>query len=342
MEKYAIYSYSLKEIPIRNGDQLPFDSSQPVNLSPEQKFELLFGKKTGALFPVQKVKKRGEADKYDCVVLRNDENLILLRLVNEKQKDFWEEQPGQNPIPVIEKTTKQSKPFSYIIIDTRPDVHLVLIQSRSDAWKNPNDIKDLLQESINWRLDVEDCGLEVVLSTKMLPTKFWDYVDRKRKKDGVPIKSMTFSFTNYLRRPDIDIKSTLSSDWRRLESFMKWMDSLGGGSGEIKINAPKNEALVTRKMADIKHMVEICMNSNYALSVTFTDGVTYKCNQEVRAEMPMKDENIRKEFEDGLRRFFLPYRLTEWIDDIIKETKKYQDVEEIKPKPGRKAERKVS
>ena len=185
--------------------------------------------------------------------------------------------------------------------------------------------------------------MEVTIQSKMMPTQFWDYVDRRRQKEGVSIKSMTFSFTNYKRRPDIDIKSSLSSGWNHMANFMEWIDRLGGDTGEFKITPPKDGDLIKRRsLADIRHMVEICMNSNYALTVTFSDGITYKCNQNLRAEVPMDDESIRIEFEGGNHLFFTPYRLTTWMDKLLEQTKKYQDVEDIKPKPSRKAKKQVS
>ena len=344
MEKYAIYSYTLKEKPRR--DELPAFEKVPhvEELSLEQRFELLFGEKPGADLPVQKIR-RGGADKYPCHVVRHEDNVVLLRLDKKKDVSIWEELPATgSPLSKIEKTTIKSTPYCYIIIDNRPDVRLIAIQSNSAAWRNPNDVKDLLQESMNWLLTtVYNFGVDVTIQTKMLPTKFWEYVDRRRKKEDVKIRSMTFSFANHKRRTDIDIKSALSSEWKHLESFMSWIDGLGGDRGEISVVPPKGGELMTRKrLADIKHMIEICLNSNYSLSVTFSDGVTYKCNENMRAEIPMEDETIREEFESGWKKFFTPYNLMIWLDNVLESIKKYEDVEEIKPKPGRKDEKQVS
>ena len=154
---------------------------------------------------------------------------------------------------------------------------------------------------------------------------------------------MTFSFANYKKRSDIDIKSSLSSGWNHLSNFIEWMDRLGGDRGEVSIIPPKGGELMKRKLADIQHMVEICANSNYALSVTFTDGITYKCNENIRAEVPMEDESVREEFEVGWKKLFTPYSLLTWIDNkVMKTINGFQDVEEIKPKPPRKVEKQVS
>lgn len=341
MEKYAIYTYQLKNKPRRREGELEFEEPLPSNLTAEQKFELLFGPK-GADVPIQKFNSSSSVDKKPCVVLNHDDNIIMLRLVNEKGKDIWEEKTTSAPVSRIEKTKTPSKPYCIIIIDNRPNAQIIAIQTGTDAWKSPNKVVDLLQGSFNWLLDVKNYGLEVSIMSKMMPTKFWDYVQKKKRDDNVYIKNMSFAFANHLRRPELDIQSALSSKWRRFDTFIEWINQLGGDKGEIRIEPPRNDALMKRKLADIKHMVEICMVSDYSLSVTFSDNVTYKCNQEVRAEMPMKDIRIRNRFEEGFKALFKPYHLTEWLDDIIEKTKQYRDVEEIRAKPVRKAKKQVS
>ena len=342
MEKYAIYSYKLTEKPFRNFDfQMP-GALRISQLSLEQRFELLFGKERGAVVEIKKVKKNGDVNHYPCKVLTHDNNIVLLRLVNDKDVDIWEEEETTtNPVPKIEKAKRPTKPYCYIFIDTRPDSHIIAIQSGTAAWRNTAEAKELLQKNLNDLLSLNDYGLEVNILSRMLHSNFWDYVNKRRRVEKVQIKSMTFSFANHKRRPDIDITTALSSEWKHFESFMGWIDRLGGDKGEIKIVPPKNAELIERKFADIKHMIEICANSNYALTVTFSDDITYKCNQELRAELPMK-EDIREDFDKGQHDLFHHYEIIDWIDDAKLKTDKYNEVEEIRSKPGRKAKAQVS
>lgn len=340
MHKFAIYSYKLVEKPIRNFD---LSLSEPVeNLSLDKRFELLFGKDKGAEVIIQKVNKNLNAEKFPCQVICHEFGVILLRLVNDKQVDIWEEKEStSSPISKIEKTKKQTKPYCYVVIDTRPDSHIIAIESGSAAWRNTSVVRELLQNSFNHLLGINDYGLEVTVLSKMLPSNFWDYVDKKRKKDNVYIKSMTFSFINHKHRPDINIKTALSSDWKRFESFMNMIDGLGGDRGEIKIVPSKNEALMKRRLADITHMVEICANSNYSLSITFSDDVTYRCNQELKAELPM-DEKTRIDFERGYYDLFGGSGMLIWLDDVKHKTEGYNDIDEIRRKPGRKVKKNIS
>lgn len=343
MNKYAIYTYKLTERPRRNEIVSTEEEAVIENMEPEKRFELLFGKERGAELSIQKLRKNYTADKYSCQVLNHDENIILLRLVNDKNVNIWEEQPTTAPVSKIEKTKRKSKPFCYIIVDNRVGMRQIAIQSDSAAWRNTNDVKDLLQESLNRLLDTLNYGLGIIIYSKLMPSSFWDYVDYKRKKEKVYIKSMTFSFTNHKRHPEIDIRSALSSEWRHFDSFMDLVDNMGAGKGEIRLTPPKNnELLKDRRRADIKHLVEICMNSNYSLSVTFSDDVTYKCNENLRAEFPMSDEGIRVEFEKSVHDLFNGYKLAVWLNDVKLKTEEYDVIEEIKRKPESKAKKQIS
>ena len=342
MEKYAIYSYKLKEKTFRNFNFPTPGVPRIDQFSLEHRFGLLFGKERGAEVEVKKVKKNGNVNRYPCRVLANDADIVLLRLVNDRDVNLWEEEESTaNPVPKIEKTKRPTKPYCFIFIDTRPESHIIAIQTGTAAWRNTAEAKELLQDSLNHLLDINDYGLEITIMSKMMPSNFWDYVNKRRRKENVYIKSMTFSFANHKRRSDIDISTALSSEWKHLESFIGWMDKLGGDKGEIKILPPKNAELIGRKANDIKHMIEICANSNYTLSVTFSDDVTYKCNQELRAELPMKEEK-REDFEKGQHDLFQHYDIIDWIDDARVKSDEYNEVEEIRRKPGRKSKAQVS
>ncbi len=341
MDKYAIYSYDFVEKPRRSEVELP-DIPQISSMTPEARFESLFGSKRGDYLPLQKGGKNGTADKYNGCVLNHIKHIVLLRVEIPTKKDIWEKQLTASPVPPIAKTKKDSTPYGFVIIDNRPGARLIAVMASCDAWSNANKVKDLLQESINWILDVNNYGLEVEIKTKMMPSQFWEYVDYRRKKENVYIKSMTFSFTNYKRRSDIDIRSALSKEWRHLESMVNMMHNLGGEKGLIKIEPPKDGVLLKRKKEDIKRMVEICMNSNYSLSLTFSDNITYKCNQDLRAELPMNNDSILREFEHGMGDLFDGFELAHWLDDAKEKTKKYNDIKEIRPKPKSKTKREVS
>lgn len=72
MEKYAIYSYKLKEKPIRNFN-FPTDGTPHIEtMALEKRFEMLFGKKRGSSVEIQIIKKNRDVDYCPCKVVAHE------------------------------------------------------------------------------------------------------------------------------------------------------------------------------------------------------------------------------------------------------------------------------
>ena len=89
-------------------------------------------------------------------------------------------------------------------------------------------------------------------------------------------------------------------------------------------------------------MVALCSSSEYSLSVTFDDDITYRCNEYLRAELPMHKPGSLDLFKNGQLTTLFDYDIEQWLDWVIEQTEQYQDAEQIKPKPNREDKRKVS
>lgn len=343
METYAIYSYKVKASVTMDG-MLPNPDEISVSDSEYyQCFERLFAEQRGAKVNIQHVNATNTtATKYPCQVMYHKENVIILRLEREKNVSVWEKKETGAPVANINKKKTPSNPFCYIVIDNRADSRTIAIQINKEAWKDTNQVRDLLQESFNDLLHIDHSRISVSIMTKMQPTKFWDYVNWRRKMDKVEIKSLTFSFYNHRRRPNFDIKSALSSQWNHYEAFMQMIDRWGGDEGEITLSAGKGMSLLRRKSADVKHLVELCVSSDYGLRITFTDNISYNCNQNMRAEYPL-DKDINFDLIDiDFGDLFGNKKLLVWLNKVNEFCKSYENVEEIKPKPGKENKRKVS
>lgn len=343
MDKYAIYSYELSksvalDVTIANSGETDVSESDFYKC-----FERLFAEQRGAKVNIQHVNDTNTSStKYPCQVMYHKENVTILRLEREKNVSVWEKTETGAPVANINKKKKPSTPFCYIIIDNRTDSRIIAIQINKEAWRDTNQVRDLLQESFNDLLHIAGFKISVAIKTMMQPTKFWDYVNWRRKMDNVDIKSLTFSFYNHKRRPDFDIKSALSSRWNHYDAFMQMIDKWGGDDGEITLNAARGSSLLRRRSADVKHLVELCVSSDYGLRITFTDNISYNCNQNMRAEYPLDHklniDQVYKDFGD----LFGNKALLVWLNNVNEFCKSYEKAEEINPKPGRENKRKVS
>ena len=324
MDKYAIYRFELHKRSVIQGDLTVNDHLvAPQMEHAYENFEHVIGEK-GTSLRIQKEKKRGDgAEKYPCHVLAHDHNIILLRLENVKIVTVYESHQTTGPIPHIEKKRYESNPPCFIIIDNRQGKTQIAIEIDAAAWSKTNLVRDLLQENLNREL--ERFGLEIKISSKMQKSDYWDYVTYRQRKENRGIKKMTFNFPNAKIRPSIETTIGLSN---HLKTLMEMINGLGAGSGELSIQSPNNDFLLKKKLTDIKKMVALCAaSSDYSLSVTFDDDITYRCNKYLRAELPMNVPDALTDFENGQTISLYDYSIESWLDWVFKQTEKYIDAE---------------
>lgn len=336
MEKYAIYRFELSKLNRIQGDWTQGDEVVAPKMDHAyENFEHVFGEK-GTEVRMQVEQKSGGGKKFPCRVMAHERNIILLRLANVKNVSVYESKQTDGPIPPIEKKQYESNPFKYILIDNRPGKSQMAIEIESEAWNNTKTVSCLLQDNLNREL--KKFGLEIKIFPKVQKSDFWSYVNYRKKYEHKYIKRMTFNFPNAKIRPEIESSLGLSN---HLKSLMELVNSLGGAQGELSLQSSAKDYLIKRKQADIKNIVALCASSDYSLSVTFDDDVTYRCNEYIRAEFPMNNAAL-DDFKIGQTATLLEYSIEHWLNWVIEQTENYQDAEQIKPKPNRKDKRKVS
>jgi hypothetical protein len=339
MDKYAIYNFELMKRRVIQGDLTRGEEIDvPKMEHAHENFDHVFGGK-GTEVRIQREKRRGEgADKFPCHVIAHDHNIVLLRLENVKSVTVYESHKTEGPVPSIEKKKYESNPPCFIIIDNREGKTQIAIQIDSAAWSKTNIVRDLLEENLDREL--EPFGLTIKIRSKMQKSEYWDYVTYRQRKEGRGIKRMTFQFPNVKIRPSIETSIGLSN---HLKMLMELVNKLGAGQGELSIQPPTNDYLLKKRLNDIKNIVALCSSSaDYSLSVTFDDDITYRCNENLRAELPMNIPRAIENFKNGQLTTFFEYDLERWLDWVVEQTEQYQDAEQIKPKPDREDQRKVS
>ena len=338
MEKYAIYKYEIKRRDTFQSNLLQGDEvATPKMEHAYENFEHVFGGK-GVEVRMQKEKKGGGGgDTFPCHVMAHEDNIILLRIENVKSGSYFELQRTSSPIPTVETKHYDSYPPIFIVIDNRPNKAQIAIEIDTAAWRKTDVVRDIIQESLN--RDLGEIGLSIEIRSKMQKSDYWGYVTQRQKKEGHGIKKMTFSFPNAKIKPSIETSIGLSN---HLKKLMELINSLGAAQGELSIQPPANDYLQKKKLADIKNMVALCASSDYSLCVTFDDDITYRCNEYIRAELPLTFPSALTNFENGQKTLLFNYEIEQWLDWVVEQTENYQDAEQIKSKPNRKRTRAVS
>ncbi len=324
MDKYAIYTYELKRGKITEGDIR--DGSQVVTPGMEhayENFERIFGERNNQIKLRYKTEK-GVETSYSCYVRAHDLGVVLLR-VDRLKNVYTYDIEWAGPIPDIKKRGHESYPNCHIVIDNREGFRQIAIEIEPAAWRDTRKVRDILQAGLNEEL--KRFGLEITIDAKTMPEDYWRLTQNKRRKEHQTLKKLTIGFDTSKMT---DQANAIIEKTMRLKSLMTMIDFMGAGKGTLDLQSlPGTDEMLKKKLADIKHIVELCGENTYWLALTFSDGVTYRCGENVRAELPMYPSSIKDSFakgDDYRDLFKKQHDILTWLDWVKKQTKKYNDV----------------
>ncbi len=266
-------------------------------------------------FNLRKIMQNGESEPYSMTILRNDHDIVIMRLSNPKWKqlvDVNQEDYGLTTFPTC-----------HVIIDNREDVGQIVIEQCSESFgKHTDKVRDLLE--IWLKNALEDYKLDIEIRAKMRVGGFWDIVnDNIRLND--PVKSVKFLFPNPKEvTPVASPSKELTEGLIQLTKMGKAMNAL---SGVLTYIADKDSSLnLDQTQEDMANMVALCCENGYDLQVTFRRYGLFRYGDEGRLiqEMPPLTlvHYIKGEpeiGEDGVE----AYELIHWLDDVIQFTNKY-------------------
>ena len=288
-----------------------------------ENFERIFGDRNNRM-TLRYKNQKGEESSFPCYVRAHDLGVVLLRIDKLKNVYVYEEE-WAGPIPEIKKKGHESHPNCHIIIDNREDFHQIAIEIEPAAWRDTRKVRDILQAGLNEEL--KRFGLVITINAKTMPEDYWQLTQRKRKKEHKALKKLTIGFdtSKMTSQAQHIIDKTM-----RIKSLMTMIDLIGGSKGTLDLQSlPGTDELLRKKLADIKHIVELCGENTYWLALTFSDGVTYRCGENVRAELPMNPPSIKEHFAKGdgyLDLWKKDHDILKWLNWVKEQTKKFKDV----------------
>lgn len=331
MDRYCIYKVELKKKRVVEGDITDgMDTQIPDMSKAYEYFESLFDKpgKELDIFQLNKATITKTKD-YPNRVLAMADHVVLFQLNNVQIKKLWKPINPDTTFPTYVQTKEESNPYCNVIIDNRGDECLMAIQVDHSAWSSTDKVRDVLQDNLSRMLERK--GIEIEISTKMKPSKFWDYVNYKKRKEKVGIKRLTWDFINS-RRQDATIKPR-----SHIKALDDMTDLFNGFAGQFTIVPSSRELLeLNRRRVDMVNMLDLAsdLSNIYFLTVTFEDGEVYKCNSNLRAEMQVQESYVSN-FRDNYKEAFFEFELFRWLDEVRAKTKDYQNAAQTKRKGNR-------
>ena len=333
--QYAIYKVYLSESQEKTLFLSETDGTSILSHAQEH-FGSYFG---DSMLNIYRTKEDGENIIYPNDILRNEDNVIVLRLNNVQYKKLVKrkESPGGGA-PEYQEVREESNPYSYIIIDNRPGVCLMAIQVNG-AWGSRSDtVRDLLQECFHHRL-VNDYGLDIMINAKIHPTKFWEFVKHQTSDNGDRIKRFQIDVLNSKKTaPVVNESQVPVGGW--LKSVSDFVERGNMLKACIAMDTDANAPIPIEQQAeDWNNIIEACSTRYYNLSVHFEKMGVYRCDQEVMALYPL-DNGTLNNFINGSKNLSVShpdgeYALVQWLDFIHQEIKDYKDAQQTPKKPKR-------
>lgn len=267
-----------------------------------------------------KKNKNGEEKPYTTKVLSNSQNIHIMLISDPKDVKLTDEQQVQYDADHF--------PPCHVIFDNRDDIGLLAIEKSSDAFRNNTDrLRDVLEDIISKELF--QYHLKVELNIKKQVGEFWEVVDLNRSI-GDWVKSIKFSFPNPNNTTLTQInRAAIESEYIRALGVVT--RTLEATRGTIEFGTEDEKGLRMKNEEDLAHMVCLCCDNGYDISVLFAKSGEYKYGDEKRMlrELNMKaiEEHIQQTDDDNT--LWSKRYLIDWLDDIYKDSQNYIDAHTI-------------
>lgn len=329
MEKHVFFIYKYY-FQLSSESFLPEEGNSndgKKNLSIAHKiFESLFDEKR--IPNLVKTKKKGESTRLCNSVFKKDNNILLWRVNNNLAKGIWKPTgKDSNGNEQYEKETVESVPPCFVMIDNRPDRHLIAIEKNS-AWSNTDKLRDVLLDNFNNQLKTK-FGIEMQIGAMISPTEFWDFVHQKIK-EGDYLTKITLDFKN---PKDLYIKNSTS---KILKSWYNIQHLSNAIKSRLELTYGKNSIPdIINKSKDLSELVNVCCQYRYNLAAHFRYFGKYVANQKAKAHFMMNDEDILYFITEPNQLSGITV-LEEWFDIVNESIKDYFNESETKPQSNQR------
>lgn len=330
-KRFAIYYYDFVD---ETMEDTVFASAPPQhapipNEERQSYLNPLFGKEGDAF--VLKGLKKGDAD-YPCVVLLNQDGIVMLHLERPKDLDVWKKQktlPGE--FPKIEKGTEPSYPFCYVFIDCREGHNKIAIEISSSAWRKTDEVKTLLQTNLNMLFNNQALGFNIIIKPETYSFDFleqgrWHMNTNKRR-----VKWMTIHWNRGLIDPKVEATIIHSHFFKSLFSLFSSIE------GDVTLKSPDVSGLL-RKKAKLAEFFTMLIGSEqsdaFGVKWMLDNNRSYEWGEDIRIDFPMEDEILDSVF--GKDTLFPIPKVAMWFNDREKDIEEERNATKTQRKRTKK------
>ena len=90
-------------------------------------------------------------------------------------------------------------PYTFVIVDMRPGNQAILVQQKSSAFKNPDEVAALVTDYCSRVLQLSSLGLKMRLDKRLCKGSIWDMVSMRTYREQDRVKSFTLLIDKKVR-----------------------------------------------------------------------------------------------------------------------------------------------
>lgn len=325
--------YIIHNIDIVVNREIDFDGfeepDKPTDSCPNYYIEKLITQ-MGTEIQLFRARQGGKEEFVPNYVLRNDGGIILIRVHNKEEYEIYD-LPVKSPSDSQDciGVPTESYPYSYVVIDLRDGKCQIAIE-KSSVWDSKtttirNGLDKFFQnEAFSMR------GFNIHISEKSIPTQFESFLDKKVKDEGDAIESFTFKYIDVKSRPNAYIPEELTEE---MEYYSKILEIYGALEGTNTVQMGNGMKKNSEQLKKLSHVVTMCCDNAFDLSVKLRDYGDYTCNESIVAKYPM-NEIVIGNFKDYIQPDIMSsdFVLSMWLDEVCEDIRRRRNGEEIPTK----------
>lgn len=278
MKRFAVYKYRIKQ----SSSKTLFTKTGELLSAREELGKLLVGRSLN-------IYQQGNDGLPEILKTENTyhDEVSVFTIENNKTINQWLNK---------QKNSLPNKPYSWVIIDNRPNEMKMFIEHNS-AFTKPDNLRDVLQSNFNAKLS--ETGFEIVIDAIMQEKEFWSVVDERCIKNNDTVSKVVFELVNPEKAEGITLPNRR---YAFLNATLGVMEATNTYKSTFSMQANKRDNLLLAKTRrDLSQMVRLCCNNGYSITVYFRKSGKY-----VSGDMERTYEHI----EEGILTLFTSHSIT--------------------------------
>lgn len=258
--------------------------------------------------------------KHSNTIHAHSNGVLVLQIHTEKNKMI-------TPEDSTDKTPVKDYPWCWVVIDTRPNSHLILVQKKSEGFgKNTDYVADyLVGDYCERELDLLMNGTKFHLEKRLCDGMLWNVIKQRTRGGKDTLKALCIKMADKGK----DVPNNGNDVDKALQYVMQTMRM---PEGEMKLfSSEETKQLLKGRKPDFIGIAEQLLNNNYTIRADFDKSGSFECGKNTETIYGVEDIFVDNfcispgpENEDPD-----PLALIHWIDNIILKDDSYHYTDKL-------------